>query len=245
MNSGMYAALSGNMNMMEKLNVVSNNLANVNTVGYKKDRAYFEKILDSVNNPTPNGQNGTDAPIESVVRVYTDFSTGALKQTGATFHVAIEGDGFFAVNTPQGTAYTRQGNFQRNSAGKLTTIDGYEVLGKGGTPVTVTGGKVEIDSGGNIFVDGTKTGALEVVDFPKPYQLQKIGKTLFLPANPQVVPQSVQKPAVAQGFVEESNVSAIEEMMQLLDSSRNFESCQKVVRSYDDMSGKAIELGKL
>ncbi len=245
MNSGMYAALTGNINMMEKLNVVSNNLANVNTVGYKKDRAQFERVLDSVNNPTSNGQNAADAPVQSVVSVYTDYSIGPIKHTGGTFHVAIDGDGFFAVNTPQGTAYTRQGNFQRDKDGKLTTLDGFEVRGKGGSPLTVSGGKVDIDSEGKVFIDGAMTASLEVVDFPKPYQLQKIGKTLFLPADPKVVPQSVQKPSVMQGHVEDSNVSAIVEMTQIIESSRSFESCQRVVRSYDDMSGKAIELGKL
>ena len=245
MNSGMYAALSGNLNMLEKLNVVANNLANANTVGFKKDRVYFERVLDSVNNPTPGSQNGADAPIQSLVRTFTDFSNGPIKQTGGTFHVAIDGDGFFAVNTPEGVAYTRQGNFQRDKNGKLTTIEGYEVRGKGGGSLTVAGGKVNIDSGGNIFVDGEMTASLEVVDFPKPYQLQKIGKAMFLPTDPQVVPQPVQKPSVIQGHLEDSNVSAIAEMTQVIESSRSFESCQRAVRSYDDMSAKAIELGRL
>jgi flagellar basal-body rod protein FlgF len=245
MNSGMYAALSGNLNMQDKLDVIANNLANVNTVGFKRDRAYFEKVLDSVNKPSSNGQYVTDEPIQSAFRVYTDFTSGPAKLTGNTFNVALDGDGFFAVNTPQGVAYTRQGNFLRDKDGKLTTVDGYEVLGKGGSPITVNGGKVDIAASGDIFVEGTKTASLDVVDFPKPYQMKKIGKALFMQVNPQTVPVPAQKTSVMQGYVEDSNVSAIVEMVQMLESSRSFESCQRVVRSYDDMSGKAIELGKL
>jgi flagellar basal-body rod protein FlgG len=245
MNSGMYAALSCNLNMMEKLNVIANNLANFNTVGFKKDRAYFEKVLDTVNNPSQASQNGAAIPIQSSIRTFTDYSNGSIKQTGGTFHVALDGDGFFAVNTPQGVAYTRQGNFQRDKDGKLTTIEGYEVRGRGGAALTVAGNQVKIDSGGNIYVDGTLTTGLEVVDFPKPYDLQKIGNAMFVPADPQIVPQPVQKPSVLQGHLEESNVSAITEMTVLIETSRSFESCQRAVRSYDDMSGKAIELGKL
>jgi flagellar basal-body rod protein FlgF len=245
MNSGMYAALSGNLNMLEKLSVTANNLANINTIGFKKDRAYFERVLDTVNNPTLDRQDGSGVPVQSSLRTYTDYSNGSIKQTGGTFHVALDGDGFFAVNTPEGVAYTRQGNFQRDKDGKLTTTEGYEVRGRGGAALTVAGNQVKIDSDGNIYVDGAMTAALEVVDFPKPYDLRKIGKAMFLPADPQLAPQPVQKPSVLQGCLEGSNVSAITEMTVLIETSRSFESCQKAVRSYDDMSGKAIELGKL
>jgi flagellar basal-body rod protein FlgG len=244
MNSGMYSALSGDINMMDKLNIVANNLANANTVGFKKDRVSFEKVLDNVNNPS--GGNGvlTDDTIIARENVFTDFTTGPMKQTGNVFHMALDGDGFFAVTTPQGTAYTRQGNFQRDKNGRLTTIDGYEVQGKGGGPISIPGGKLEVDKSGNIFVDGTNTGAINIVDFQKPYQLQKAGKALFLPTNPQDNPQPAQKASVLQGYIEDSNVNAIVEMTQIIDCNRGFESCQRVIRSYDDMAGKAIELGK-
>jgi flagellar basal-body rod protein FlgF len=244
MNSGMYSALSGDINMLDKLNVVANNLANVNTVGFKKDRMFFEKVLDTVNNPSQTGGGVTDDTIVAQVRMFTDYTTGPIKLTGNVFHMAIDGEGFFAVNTPQGTAYTRQGNFQRDKNGRLTTVDGYEVLGRGGGPISIPGGKVDIDGSGNITVDGTSVGSVGVVDFPKPYQLQKAGKALFMPANPQAVPQSVPKPAVMQGYIEDSNVNAIAEMTHMIECNRSFESCQRVIRSYDDMAGKAIELGK-
>ncbi len=244
MNSGMYSALSGDIDMLDKLNVVANNLANINTVGFKKDRVAFEKVLDNANNLTAGNGGLTDAPIIARETVFTDFTTGPIKQTGNVFHVALDGDGFFAVNTPQGVAYTRQGNFQRDKNGRLTTIDGYEVLGKGGAPISIPGGTVDVDKSGNVSVDGTIVGAINVVDFQKPYQLQKATRALFSPINPQDTPQQALKTTVLQGYIEDSNVNAIMEMTQIIDCNRGFESCQRAIRTYDDMTGQAIQLGK-
>ncbi len=244
MNSGMYSALSGDIDMLDKLNVVANNLANINTVGFKKDRVSFEKVLDNAGNM--RGGNGvlTDDTIIARENVFTDFTAGPIKRTGNVFHMALDGDGFFAVSTPQGTAYTRQGNFQRDRNGRLTTIDGYEVQGRNGGPITIPGGTLQVDKSGNVMVDGTSVGNINIVDFQKPYQLQKAGKALFLPTNPQNTPQPVQNTSVLQGYIEDSNVNAIAEMTQIIDCNRGFESCQRAIRSYDDMAGQAIQLGK-
>jgi flagellar basal-body rod protein FlgG len=242
MNSGMYSALSGNMNMMEKLNVVANNLANLNTIGFKKDRISFEKVMDAVNNPSA-GVN--DAPVQPEVRVNTDYSAGSVTRSGNTLDVAIDGDGFFMVNTPEGRAYTRQGSFRIDSTGKLTTVDGFEVLSRGGGPITITGGKVGINTQGEISIDDQVVGTIGVVDFPKPYQLQKKGNALFVPTDPQATAQQSTKSKIMQGHLESSNVNAVQEMLQILESGRNFESCQRVVRTYDEMAGKAIEYGRL
>lgn len=245
MNSGMYAALSGNLAAMQRLDVLTNNLANANTTGFKKDRITFEGLLADVKKLTVPKGNLTDAPVLSGERFYTDYAQGPLRQTGNTLDLALEGDGFFVVNTPEGRAYTRQGNFQRDAGGKLVTVDGYEVLGNGG-PISIASGKVDINSRGSVIVNGAPVGTLEVVDFPKPYALQKKGNALFVPANPQMTPQPVANPLVAQGALEDSNVNTIQEMAYLIETTRYFETCQKVVRSYDDMAGKAAnELGKL
>jgi flagellar basal-body rod protein FlgF len=242
MNSGMYSALSGGVNLVDKLDVVANNLANVNTVGFKEDRLYFSKELDYASRSL-NGGALTDNVVMSQPTVFTDYTAGAMQKTDNVFHMAIDGEGFFAVKTPQGTAYTRQGNFKRDKNGILTTIDGYQVLGRGGSSISIPGGKIEVDKTGKISVDGTASGSIDVVDFPKPYQLKKISGAMFLPANPQVTPQAAAKTSVLQGYLENSNVNAIAEMMQVIDCSRSFESCQRVIRSYDDMSAKAIQLG--
>lgn len=242
MNSGIYSALTGNIAAMKRLDVLSNNLANVNTPGFKKDRMTFEGMLQAIG-AQPRAGGGTDAPVYSETVFFTDYSPGSVKQTGNTFDLAIDGDGFFAVTTADGQrAYTRQGNFRLDSAGRLVTSDGAQV----GGGIVIAGGKVDINGRGEVFVDGSQVGRLEVVDFPKPYAMQKIGSALFVPTDPQATPQPVTGEKVMQGALEESNVNTVQEMVQLIETNRYFEMCSKVVKAYDDLTGKAAnEIGKI
>lgn len=243
MNSGMYAALTGNLSAQRRLDVVSNNLANANTTGFKADRIQFESILANV-------KNSTDGPVFSNDRYSTDFSSGGLQQTGNALDVALEGDGFFVVNTPQGIAYTRQGSFHRSANGRLVTADGYEVQGSGGA-ITVNGGKVEIGNDGTVSVQqagqtaATTVGTLTTVDFPKPYAMEKLGNGLFRPSDPQAATVA-STAGVKQGYLETSNVKAVVEMSRLIEASRYFEICAKAVKTYDDMNNRAAnDLGKI
>jgi flagellar basal-body rod protein FlgF len=245
MNSGMYAALSGNMMAQQRLDVLTNNLANVNTAGFKRDRMVFESVLGTVKNPSPGTGTLTTAPVLSGASFATDYSAGPLKQTGNTLDLAIDGDGFFVVNTPDGKAYTRQGNFHLDAGSKLANADGFEVLANGG-PVTITGGRVEIDGKGGVLVDGNQIASLDVVDFPKPYTLQKSGSVQFSPAGQEGDAQPARNPGIRQGFLEESNVNPLVEMAQLIETNRYYESCVKAVQSFDNMANKAAnDLGRL
>jgi flagellar basal-body rod protein FlgG len=238
MNSGMYAALTGNLSALRRLEVVSNNLANASTPGFKGDQIQFESVLANVKNPTQE-------PVFSSERFSTDFSAGGLQKSDNPLDLALDGEGFFVVNTPQGTAYTRQGNFHRGAGGKLVNADGYEVQGKNGGPIGIAGGHVDIGGDGVVKVDGAAAGTLARVDFPKPYALTKAGGGLFLPADPQV-PVTPASAEVKQGYLEGSNVQVIVEMARMIEASRYFESCAKVVKTYDDMTAKAAnELGRL
>ena len=244
MNSGMYAALSGSMVSLQRMETLTNNLANLNTTGYKKDRMVFESVLANVDAIPPPSAVLERTPLHSGVRFVTDYTAGPVRQTGATLDFALDGDGYFAVKTPQGKAYTRQGNFHLDAGGKLVTAQGDAVLGSGGT-ITLTGSKVEVDSKGAILVDGNQVGVIDVVDFPKPYVLQKAGSALFT-AEAGVREQPARTTLVRQGHLEDSNVNSILEMANLIETTRYFESCLKAVRSYDDMAAKATnELGKL
>jgi len=245
MNSGMYAALTGNMVAQQRLDVLTNNLANVNTAGFKRDRMVFESVLGSVKNPSQASGSLTDAPVLSGGSFATDYSAGPLKQTGNTLDLALEGDGFFVVNTPEGRAYTRQGNFHLDAGSKLVNADGFEVLANGG-PVIINGRKVVIDGKGGVFVDGNQVASLEVVDFPKPYPLQKTGGAQFIPAGPGGDEQPAKNTGIRQGFIEDSNVNPLVEMTQLIETNRYYESCVKAVQSFDNMASKAAnDLGKL
>ncbi|QXE86225.1 flagellar basal-body rod protein FlgF [Geomonas nitrogeniifigens] len=238
MNAGMYAALTGNLSAQRRLDVISNNLANASTTGFKADQIQFESVLANV-------KNSTQGPVFSNDRYSTDYSAGSLQRTDNSFDVALEGDGFFVVNTPQGTAYTRQGNFHLGSNGRLVTADGYEVQGGGG-PITVPGnGKVEIGSNGQVSVNGNAVGTISTADFAKPYALNKLGNGLFQPADPNAA-TTVSTAGIKQGYLETSNVKAVVEMSRLIEASRYFEICAKAVKTYDDLTARAAnDLGKV
>ncbi len=245
MNSGMYPAVSGSLAAMRRLDVISNNLANVNTPGYKKDKMSFEGLLAGNVNPPAVPQGTTADPILQKENIYIDYASGPTSQSGNPLDLALDGDGFFAVTTPEGTAYTRQGNFRTSADGTLVTVDGYPVQGAGGTAINIKGSRVEIDAKGAVTVDGTRSGSISVVDFNKPYSLTKIGSALFVPTDPQAVGQA-GKAQIQQGHIEGSNVESISEMVQMIETNRYFEACSKVIKAFDDMTSKAAnDLGKV
>jgi flagellar basal-body rod protein FlgG len=230
---------------MRRLDMISNNLANVNTPGYKKDKMSFEGLLAGSANPPAVPQGKTADPVLQKENVYIDYAAGPINQSGNPLDLALDGDGFFAVTTPEGTAYTRQGNFRTSADGTLVTMDGYPVQGVGGAAIRIQGSRVEIDAKGGVLVDGAAAGALSVVDFEKPLTFTKIGSALFVPADPQAAsrPGTAQ---VQQGHLEGSNVESISEMVQLIETNRYFEACSKVIKGFDDMATKAAnDLGKI
>ena len=245
MNSGMYSAVSGSLAAMRKLDVISNNLANVNTPGYKKDKMSFEGLLAGPVNPPAVPQGTTADPILQKENIYIDYASGPTSQSGNPLDLALDGEGFFAVTTPEGTAYTRQGNFRTSVDGTLVTVDGFPVQGAGGAAIRVQGSQVEIDTRGNVMVDGEQAGTLSVVDFEKPYSLTKSGNSLFVQADPQATSRTGTA-LIRQGHLEGSNVESISEMVQLIETNRYFEACSKVIHGYDDMATKAAnDLGRV
>lgn len=245
MNSGMYSAVAGNIAFMQRMDVIANNLANINTIGFKKDQMVFESILKKAKNPTLPAGSLTDGPVLPDFSVMTDFSPGSIKQTGNPLDISIDGDGFFVVNTPEGKAYTRQGNFHLDANGRVVTCDGYELQGGGGA-LTITGGKLEINGRGEVFADGQQVGTIELVDFPKPYNLEKKGSNLFVAGGPEVSEQPATGARINQGTVESSNVQPLLEMVSLIANTKLYEECVKTIQSYDQMANKAAnDLGRV
>lgn len=246
MNSGMYSALAGNLAAMKRLDVIANNLANVGTSGFKQDRLAFESVLAGTQNPPAVPPGKTADPTLLADRMVTDYGSGPLVQTGNTFDLAIQGDGFFSVRTPDGTAYTRQGSFRLAVDGTLVTANGFPVLSEEGEPIVIdmagraTAARPVVDSQGNITLNNEPAGRIAVYDFPKPYQLEKIAGTFFLPKQGAVPQLAGPMTTVAQGTLEQSNVDSISEMVQMVEASRFFESCSKVVRAFDDMAAKSV-----
>jgi flagellar basal-body rod protein FlgG len=222
-----YSALAARMKVVD---VISNNLANANTVGFKRD---FGTVLQT--------EAGFDAG------THVDLKGGDFISTGNPLDVAIDGNGFFAVQTPAGTRYTRSGNFAVDSDGELVTKDGMKVLSSSGSPISVGQGTVAIQDGGAVTVDGNEVATLKIVTFDDPAKLQKEGLYRFVWNGQASGVQDSPEPRVKGGNLERSNVNAVDEMVHLMSAYREFEAIQKTLKTLmTDMNGKLIqELGRL
>ena len=222
-----YTALDARMKIVD---VIANNLANANTTGFKRD---FGHILEN--------------KIGSEAATQVDLTPGQIISTGNELDAALNGAGFFVVDTPNGQRYTRSGNFAVNDAGELVTKEGLKVMSTSNSSITVGEGKVEIRDGGVITVDGNEVGTLKVVNFSDAKNLQKEGLSRFLWKGAPGGVQTVTDPPVKGGYLERSNVNAIDEMVHLMSAYREFESVQRALKTLmTEMDGKLIqELGKL
>lgn len=244
---GLYSAASGMLAEADRIDVISNNLANVNTAGFKKDVAvtkdFAEILITRVNdgNDTPViGGMGTGVVVDEVATIH---AAGTIKTTGNDFDLAIEGKGFFTVQTPQGIRYTRNGTFAKSTQGELVTSDGYRVLGENG-PIIINGGKMTVGTDGRVLVDDVEVGQLRMRDFGDEKQLAKEGASLYTaPAGQQGQPFSG---SIKQGALEMSNVNVISDMVNMIANYRNYEINGKVVQAHDQLLGKAAnEVGKV
>lgn len=235
---GFYAALSGGVAQERRLEILANNLANINTAGYKKDVLSFKSVLGTAENALGN----TD--YVDVASFRTDFSQGGVIHTGNPLDLTIRGDGFFEIETANGTRYTRQGTFSLDASNRLVTQNGDPVVGSGG-PLTLDGGAIMVGDQGDISVDGSPAGTIKIVQFTDPDQLEKAGASLFRHKGDEGNITTRADATVAQGFIETSNVDPVVEMVRMIEISKAYSSYQKVIQSMDDASKKLIsELGR-
>ncbi|AIS51377.1 flagellar hook-basal body complex protein FlhO [Thermoanaerobacter kivui] len=248
---GLYTASSGMITQTKIMDVLANNLANVNTVGYKKDVVVtssfpnFEVTRYGGDNIPPNGKIGRMDYGVLIDTFYTNFEEGVLYQTKGKLDFAIDGNGFFVVDTPNGQRYTRDGCFTLSRDGYLVTQEGYIVEGENG-PIQLSQGDISVDETGNIINNDQLVDRLRIVDFSNYDGLRKEGNNLFFidnSANVQVIPATGK---IKQGFLEQSNVNSVKEMVNMISVMRNYESNQKVVIAFDETLGKAVnEVGKV
>jgi flagellar basal-body rod protein FlgG len=242
-NGSIYKTGAGAILQQMRLDVYSNNLANVNTVGFKADLPVFS-IEEK---ETPSNAIGNPArlsPYALPLDYETDFKAGPMQNTGSQLDVAIVGRGFFEVMSPQGPQYTRSGQFSINERGELSTQDGWPVMGQGGA-IAIDGNRVDIGDDGQVMVDGDIAGVLRVVDFNDPGQLRKSGSTLFKVENPAAGAVDAKDYRISQGSLESSNVDPIRTMTEIIESMRVFETYQKIIRAADNATGKTVnEVGR-
>ncbi len=226
------------ISQMKRLDVISNNLANVNTVGYKKDITVFSdfsSVLSSV--MTDNGLEIKPTPYgvkpDKVVSV---IDQGALRRTDNPFDLAISGKGFFVLETPGGLRYSRAGNFKLDSQGYLVDSNGYKVQGSLG-PIHIDGQSVIVTNVGEVVVDGQRVDVLKIVDFPKPYRLKKVGEDLFVSDEEGFVSNNY---VIHQGFLEDSNVNPMQEMVEMIETHRVYEASANAIKTLDGLLGMVL-----
>jgi flagellar basal-body rod protein FlgG len=237
---GLYTTVAGMINQQNMLEVITNNLANVNTVGYKKDDLNFSGTFNLL--PDQTGTY-TILNLDGVSSKFlTDFSAGDIKTTDNMLDLALNGDGFFVIQHKDGIRYTRSGNFTLDNNGTLVTADGYPVMGTNGT-IQIQGGTPEIDNSGQVIINGNVVAKLKIVDFQKPYQMTKAGYNTFVNSNQAEQNSTAQ---VKQGFLEMSNANPIQEMVKMIETMRVYESYQKTIQLFNETLEKAnSELGKI
>ena len=244
MSGAIYMSAAGAMAYEKRMQVISNNLANINTSGFKKDKGHF-RIIDSPDSIKEDlekksiSEEKQQPPLWLKFDTKTDFSSGPLKHTGNPLDLALEGDGFFCIKTEQGTQYTRNGNFSLDQDGMLVTMDGLPVLGEGG-PINIEGNTIIVDVKGNISIDGSQVDTIKIVGFQNPDALKKTGNSLFKIADKNAVETKAENIGVSQGFIELSNVNAIRMMTEMIEVLRGYESYQKAIKTADETTAKAI-----
>jgi flagellar basal-body rod protein FlgG len=246
-------AASGMAAQQTNVDVIANNLANVNTTGFRKSRAEFEDLIYQTYR-TPGGSVGDNQKLPTGIQIGEGVRTvsttqlhiqGSLLQTGNSLDVAIEGNGYFQVTRPGGQiGYTRSGNFKTDAEGRLMTADGYLTEPAVTLPTNAT--SVTIAANGTISVttpDQTQSqeiGQLTLANFVNPSGLSPIGKSMFVPTDASGQPLVAQPGlegigTLQQGFLEGSNVEVVNEMIDLIASQRAYEVNQKVITTADEM----------
>lgn len=239
MSDAIYTAASIAAAQEMRLNVLANNMANINTVGFKEDRAIFKAELADASQDDQLDPIASANTMVAFDGTQTNFGNGNLRSTGNPLDVAINGDGFFVVETEDGMRYTRNGRFQLNGEGMLTTGEGHLVQGDRGG-IRIEDGTVSIDASGNISVDGQVLDRLQVVAIDQPKMLQKAGDTLFAPPPGGSQQVTVPSPNIQQGALEMSNVNAIHTMTAMIETQRAFEAQQRIIQSIDSTTTSSI-----
>jgi len=242
---GLYISAEGAQVQSRRMEVIANNIANVDTVGFKRDLAVMQsRYAEAIERGSASPGGGTINDIGGGVQfreTVTDFSPGPLRKTGNPTDVALQGDGFFVVRKGQERLLTRAGNFRLTAAGDLVTQQGYPVLGEGNTQINLnpTAGPWEIDSSGAISQNGTRQ-ELQIVKPASLDKLVKSGENLFRPLA-DVRPVTPGERSLSGGYLEMSAVQPTTEMTSMIETSRMLEANLNVMKTHNEMLSGLIE----
>ena len=246
MQNALLVGLSRQVALGREMDVVANNIANLNTAGYKTQGALFEEFIPSAARSTrePGGEK------VSFVRdraTWLDMSQGTIERTGNPLDIAVDGKGFLVVQTPRGERFTRNGALQVNGNGELVTSEGFQVLGESG-PITLqpTDRDIMVNANGVVSVRAgnamaeSQRGKLRIASFEQPTQLQKDGAGTFL-ANENMVQQPDTASRIVQGAIEKSNVRSVIEMTRMIEVTRSYTQVASLLTQQADLNRSAIE----
>lgn len=252
-----YALLSAMKGQQREMDAVSNNLANANTTAYKADRVLFREYYNEFAGQDLESEEekfAHDEFISPMSRGGTSFvmpdhvspimSRGPYKSTENPFDMALRSDGFFVVETPHGTRYTRNGQFLRDAQGFLITNTGDRVQGlKGDIPVK--GEEFSVGEDGSVLVDGKAVDTLKIMAFPEQERLTKLGNSYWAPGSTAQKPFKPESVSVEQRVLERSNVDTVKEMVDMINVNRSYEASQRLLRSMDDLDEQVISISKI
>lgn len=248
-----FTPASGALAVEKSMEVIANNLANLNTMGFKGDQVTFKKMLAEpekfYTSPFPPAPfksdiqdvmplKGNEIAYVGVDGIHRDFSQGPQIMTQNKFDFCIEGEGFFAVSTPEGMRYTRAGDLTVNPEGMLVTKSGHPVQGENGS-IFVRGENFSVSTNGDILVDGKFKDRFRLYQFGKPESLERVGHNYYFYGGPEEEMQQVKTPQLHQGSLEGSNVNAIKNLTDMILAHRSYEAYGKAIKNYDSMMDKA------
>lgn len=238
MSIGLYNAASAMMTRLAEVDTIAHNLANSPTPGYRAMRVSFRSFRETFLQTAQGTGNQPPARLPLGVTVHhqrLDLRTGTMRYTGNLLDVAVDGDGWFVVQTPQGVRYTRKGNFALSPNGNLVTADGYPVLGVNGRPIAIGNrGEVLIAENGEISVGTQTVGRLQIVRFADPNIVRPVGNGYYVGSSPQ--PSQAK---VKQGYLELSNVQTVTELVRLLNALRHYEMAARALAA-NQTTGQAL-----
>ncbi len=240
MSGGIIAAASGMRAQMDALDTLANNLANLNTPGYKAQKSFFSVLNDSMQPSRTDPSDATAADRLIIARSALNLEDGTLMPTQRDMDLALVGDGFFTISTPRGTRFTRNGSFMINSKSQLSMADGSPVLGQKG-PIVVRAGRLSVTEKGEVYLNGNRLDQLKIQTFDTPSLMVSEGNSLLAPPNMQATPKP-GKAAVKQGVLEQSNANPIGSVVEIVGLMRRYEALQRTVSlTLNDIDSKSIE----
>ena len=253
---GLYTAWTGMLTEQKRLDVISNNIANSATVGYKKEgvtsQSFEDTLAVKIRDSSVDWRQeriGTLNPGVKIGEIYTDYSPSSFRETGNTYDLAIDGSGFFEMSVTdkdgsEHTRYTRAGQFTITSEGYVVNVNGDHLMAEGGylqVPVDAT--DIRIDLTGAVYADGELVDQITVKDFEDYDYLKKYGDTMYEPVDG--AQEKEVTATVAQGYTEQSNVNVVSEMVSLINITRAYEAGQKIIQTVDGTIEQATSVGKV